>query len=277
MPPKPRVDPSDPFAGVEVGEQEERVSGANRERGKFYGVGDDYAAVRPARPHSRPANPRQADGIAERVTTPRYQTASDDDRRLLMNLGPEAVRQVQMALSEVGLIKPNSAYRVGVVDNTTRNAFADLLGYANQEGLDWKTALVKYAGEGGMEGDGDAVGSGGVGGGGGAVEPGDVNRATNQLTIEQQMQQVARERLGRKLNAKEVSKFVSLYRGMERGYNAEMNAAEDIVEAGGDATIEEQAPVGAAADQFIDSNYANEAGGQDAYGYLGALKNLLGG
>lgn len=110
-----------------------------------------------------------------------------------------------------------------------------------------------------------------------AIEPGNVNRTTNPLTIEQQMQEVARVRLGRKLNTKEVQKFVSLYRGMEGGYNAKMNAAEDAVQAGGDATIEEQAPVGAAADQFIDANYTNEAGGQDAYGYLGALKNLLGG
>lgn len=274
MPPKPRIDPSDPFAGLEELGQESKPSSTNREDGKFYGVPDDYVSIgAPRTPVSR--SPNAIDYAAQpRVSAPRYQTASDDDRRLLMNLGPEAVRSVQMALAEVGLIKPNSAYRVGVVDNTTRNAFADLLGYANQEGLDWKTALVKYAGDGGMQGDGDVVG--GIGGGGEPAEAGVVTDVANPITLEQQVQQAALSRLGRKLRGGEVQRFITVYQSLERGSNSDVVVAQQQAQGGVSSEVTAGPSMDASALDYVDDTFATEAASQDTYGYFEALKSLVG-
>lgn len=275
MPPKPRIDPSDPFAGLEELGQESAPSSANRENGKYYGVPDDYVSIgAPRTPVSR--SPNAIDYAAQpRVSMPRYQTASDDDRRLLMNLGPEAVRSVQMALAEVGLIKPNSTYRIGVVDSTTRNAFADLLGYANQEGLDWKTALVKYAGEGGMQGDGDVVGASADGESLG-VEAGVVTDVANPVTLEQQVQQAALSRLGRKLRSREVERFITVYQSLERGSNSDVVAAQQQAQEGVSGEVTAGPSMDASALNYIDDTFATEAASQDTYGYFDALKQLVG-
>lgn len=252
------------LAGPQAVEDEEEIGPA-----KPIGIPKTF------RPFVKPlSGPMSADaaerrGAANTAREPYYDGSEFAPR----TLSPEARARLQRAMAQAGLIGKNSTYRLGVWDETSVKAYKKVLSYANQGGLDADTALQELM----MAPQFDAEGlESGLGGGAAPVEPGNVSRTTNPLSIEAQMQAVARERLGRKLNTKEVAKFAALYSGMEKGYNAKMNAAEDTVAAGGDVTIEEQAPLDVAADQFIDSNYANEAGGQDAYGYLGALKNLLG-
>lgn len=119
-----------------------------------------------------------------------------------------------------------------------------------------------------------------VAGGGAPVEtePGRITPATSSLTLEEQVQQAARAQLGRKLKSSEVSKFVSIYQGMEGTFQATASAMEDEAAASGqNASIQQIPSADVAASQYIESNFAQEAAGQDAYGYLGALRNLLGG
>lgn len=106
---------------------------------------------------------------------------------------------------------------------------------------------------------------------------GRVMLVSNPLALEEQVQQAARTELGRKLRPNEVKKFVSLYQGMEGGTNKRAAAAADRADAGGDTVLQEPISPGSAANQFIESDFAQEAAGQDAYGYLGALRNLIGG
>lgn len=109
------------------------------------------------------------------------------------------------------------------------------------------------------------------------IRQGRVSRRSNPLELEGQVQQTAQQRLGRKLRKNEVQKFLTLYQGLEGQENARAMQAADQVEAGVDVTMTDAPSPGAAADQFLESRFAQEAAGQDAYGYLGALRSLIGG
>ena len=124
--------PNDPLAGFKasIAGGGGSVSSANRPSGRYYGVPDDYVSPNAPIPYSR--------------QPPRYQTASDDDRRLLLAMPPEQLSMLQAALRQVGLINA-AGYRQGIVDEQTRKGFAELLGFANQQGRSWEEALVQYS------------------------------------------------------------------------------------------------------------------------------------
>lgn len=247
-----------------------------RPKGKYYGdIADDYLAPDRRTPYTRSPDSRllPSNQPGQGYREPVYKTANDEDFRLLQGMGPEALADLQEAMGTLGLIKPTATYRRGVVDTTTRKAFQQILGYANQNGFDdWRQAIASYAQSSGVRGDGTVVGPAAA-----PVEQGDVTQLTDAVTLEQQVQQSAQQRLGRKLRSKEVERFVSIYNGIERKEAQGRFGAQDAAEQGQDMTITGAPSVGAATEQFIDSDFAQEEAGQAAYGYLDALKGLVGG
>jgi hypothetical protein len=108
------------------------------------------------------------------------------------------------------------------------------------------------------------------------VEPGDVSATTDALTLEERVQSAARQNLGRKLRPSEVSKFVALYQGVETSFNAKATAAQKAAQAGADVMLERAPSADVAAQRYLESGFAQEAGGLAAYGYLEVLRGMLG-
>lgn len=205
----------------------------------------------------------KAGGPAPRfVPAPYYDGAEFAPR----TASPESRARLQAAMAQAGLIGENDTYRLGVWDETSIKAYKKVLAYANQGSIGAEQALEELLqGAQGMAGDLEA-------------DPGRVTSTTSAMTLEAQVQAAAQARLGRKLRTGEVSKFVSVYQGMEGGFNSKVASMQDQAAASGqDVSIEEIPTADVAAEQYIDANFAQEEAGQSSYGYLEALRGLLGG
>jgi len=79
--------------------------------------------------------------VVDRLTppsfTPRY---FDRDADLIATFGRDQIADIQGKMKTAGLL--GSKYRVGVVDEATKNAWVRLLGEANNTNADWQTALA---------------------------------------------------------------------------------------------------------------------------------------
>lgn len=125
-----------------------------------------------------------------------------------------------------------------------------------------------------MEGDGDIVD--GSGGRGRRDEAGVVTQVANPVTLEQQVQQAALSRLGRKLRGGEVQRFITVYQSLERGANTDSVAAQEQAQEGLGGEVTAGPSMDASALDYIDDRFATEAASQDTYGYFEALKSLVG-
>lgn len=244
---------------------EEPVQG----RAKPIGVPETFMPYvqQPSGPISADAAERRGPAVARE---PYYDGAEYGPR----SLSPETRARMQAAMAQAGLIGKRDTYRLGVWDETSVKAYKKVLAYANQGGLDADTALSELLQAPQYDAEGlEAGGAGAL-----QPDPGKVTATTSALSLEEQVQQTARQRLGRKLRANEVSKFVTLFQGMEGGFNdTAASMQETAAVTGQDASIEEIPTADVAAEQFVDADYAQEAAGQDAYGYLNALRGLIGG
>lgn len=232
---------------------------------KPIGIPDTF---QPYIPERGPVSADQAERSPGRGAAQPYYDGAEFGPR---TLSPEARARIQSAMAQAGLIGKNDTFRVGVWDETSAKAYKKVLAYANQGGIMAEDALQELLDAPQMDGDGSV-------GGELQQEPGKVSSTTSAVSLEEQMQQAARSRLGRKLRSNEIAKFVSIYQGMETGFNSKANAMQDEAAVSGeDASIEEIPGIDAASSQFIDANYAQEEAEQSSYGYLEALKNLVGG
>jgi hypothetical protein len=109
------------------------------------------------------------------------------------------------------------------------------------------------------------------------VDPGSVTSVTPGATLEQQVQQAARDRLRRKLRPSEVREFVAVYQGIERGANGQALLARANAEAGTDTEVVGGPSMDVAAIGFVEGNFATEAASQDVSGYFEALRQMVGG
>lgn len=57
---------------------------------------------------------------------------------------PDRIADLQRSLIAAGLIPQTASLRVGFWDATSQKGFETLLGYANQTGANWETALTRY-------------------------------------------------------------------------------------------------------------------------------------
>lgn len=244
----------DLLALIAAGPQGGAATGSGQGPSKPIGIPESF---RPTRP----------DGGPRFVREPYYDGAEYGPR----TLSPEARARLQAAMAQAGLIGKNDTYRLGVWDETSAKAYKAVLAYANQGALNADEALQELIATPRMDAEGREVGQL-------EVDPGKVTATTSPLALEEQIQQSARQRLGRRLKRSEVQKFVTLYQGMEGSFNATATSMqENAAVTGEDASIEAMPTADVAAEQFVDSNFAQEEAGQDAYGYLNALRGLLGG
>lgn len=128
------------------------------------GVPDGYLAP-PKKYNTQGMSPRAIEGSVEdgRGGGWNQRTAGwaplyfDGDQYMPGTLDPGKIAELQADLAAIGLLKPG--YRKNVWDAESADAYAQLLAYANQNGLTREQALAKYqAGEGGLDGEGDPYG-----------------------------------------------------------------------------------------------------------------------
>jgi hypothetical protein len=263
------------------GGRSEPPYGGTQGKQNYIGVPDDYVAAGNVIPTTTFSDRTGRAGTAylPGVAAPTYVTGSEYRMRAL---SPERIAALQSQLARAGLIGPKQTFRVGVWDEVSAAAYRKVLAYANQGGIDEDSALNDLQFDAASNRGVLMRGDGAVAGGSGsaapkAPEPGNVTRLTSGTSLEEQIQQAARNRLGRKLRKSEVSRFVSIYHGIEKEDSAALNAADDQVQAGADVTITEAPTPDTAASQFMDHNYAQEEAGNKAFGYLQAIQNLVGG
>lgn len=254
------------------------TAGGDVPRSRYIGVPDDYegGGVFPIAPSSgSPADFRVREQLAtrgqdfadERSRLPKYVEGAE----LLpaTAYSAETRARIQNAMAAAGLIGKTETYRLGIWDEVTRRAYKDVLAYANQTGADWQSALNELVASPRYRGDGQPAG--------GAANQGRVQTVSAPVSLEEQVQQSARQRLGRKLRKQEVDRFVSIYQGIERGQNSAEKAALEQASVGVDTAMTQIPGADAAADQYLDANFAQEEAGVDTLGYLGALEQMLGG
>jgi hypothetical protein len=258
------------------------AASTDRPKGKYYGgIADDYVYVEPQRDLNYAGNAAggfRDDAKSNPVRVPTYKTENDDDFRILQGMGTEALISLQEALNHVGLIKDSAVIARGRPDATTRKAFREVLGYANQNGFDdqrggWRAALMDYAANGASRADGVSDLSGGAAK---QVKPGNATRLTAGLDLESQVQTAAQTRLGRKLRKNEIQKFISIYHGLETKTAATMAAGDDRLAAGQDVTVTDAPNAGVSATNFVDTNMATEAGAHDVANVFDTFKSLIG-
>ncbi len=244
---------------------------------RFFGVPDDYRIPRQAGDNF---GPQSLEFGGYDFVTPQYEVANQEDRSILLGMPPERLADLQDALREVGLIG-KTGYRKGVVDEPTRKGFEELLGFANQTGSHWTQALAQYAAAPQVsdQEQGEVFQQ--------PADPGFINKLTPRLTLEETVQAAAERRLKRRLRGKELQRFIDVYQDMETGanrslYDAGLAASPTPQEDGSqlegtDSTIFGAPEPVAAAEQFIDADFGQEAAGQSTYDYFLALQQLIGG
>lgn len=82
-------------------------------------------------------------GYTTTEAAPRYMSG---DEWKPASLSPQQIAQLQREMIAVGLIGPRTTVRNGVWDEPTREAYKELLGFANSIGTNAETALRRYRG-----------------------------------------------------------------------------------------------------------------------------------
>lgn len=181
------------------------------------GVPDDYMASSPRRP--APFASRLGPKTYQPPPRPPRYFAGDE--LIPAALAPERVAAMQRALATAGLIGPKTKFRVGVWDDTTRNAYRNLLEFANVYGIDEAEALRRYASSEETDPSGDAE------------RAPLVVRQSSPDDLRATFETVARRRIGRKLAPEEVERFVSAYQAEEAAVQTQAYGA---AETGGTVT-----------------------------------------
>lgn len=166
----------------------------------------------PTSPVVNPWTGRAAQGAA-----PRYFPGAQ--RTEAARLSPEDRAELQIRLKQIGLIGPKTKIRLGVWDDTSANAFEQVLAWANSTGRDWRSSLAEMEATGMNLGElGDSEGSGDA-----AIA------LSNPLDIRQESRKVAKEKLGRgKLDPKLEQQMVSGYQGLETAAQQARNGASGV-------------------------------------------------
>lgn len=155
----------------------------------------------------------------------------DGDELMPSQWSPDKILDLQRQLVAAGLVSPGARVRLGVMDETTIDAYYKVLATANRYGSDWTMALDKLMGDthepgGGAAGQMMEVDEQGnlVPIGGGAkplpthtTAPEDLTRVFRAVSIEQ---------LGKGLSPDELNSMVQAYNGLEIQRQREAYSAE---------------------------------------------------
>lgn len=134
-------------------------------------------------------------GVAGQAFEPKYFSGDEDQ---IYGYSSEQVANLQKAMNAVGLL--GGKYSPGVVDNSTRAAYANLLEQANGYGEDADAAIMRIAS------------AGGRGGGGGLTQ----YRVSNEADIKNVISRVAKQTIGRNLGEGDLNRLAQMYRQLEK-------------------------------------------------------------
>lgn len=165
---------------------------------KPIGVPEGYTVDRTTTTTFERGGPRL--GAVTTTTAPRY---FDGDEWQPASLAAEDRARLQRAMVDAGVISKGTKFRLGIWDDASRGAYADLLAFANGAGMDAKAALAEYARM--RQYDEDEVAS---------RQPLTV-RLSNPEDLRGTFETVARRRIGRKLRPDESERFVKAYQAEE--------------------------------------------------------------
>jgi hypothetical protein len=143
---------------------------------------------------------------------PRYM---DGDEWRPASWAPGDIADLQRAMAGAGLIGPTTRVRLGAWDETSRNAYKQLLGFANGSGVDVNTALRQYA-------EGITVGGPGAGSGLRFDENGNIIGETftapplevqlpNRADVEKVLRTAVIDKLGEGWSQAEIAKLADTY------------------------------------------------------------------
>lgn len=152
----------------------------------------------------------------------------DGDEYIPANWTSNQIWMMQQALANVGLL--SGTFTRNVWDDTTRNAYKQLLGLANAQGLDVDRTLQELlATAGSEEGARWKVDENGnvVPAGGSAAPPPLVKRHTDPTTLRSTFRKAVIEMLGEGWSQEDINKMVQAYHGVEsqrqeQAYNMEI-------------------------------------------------------
>lgn len=151
---------------------------------------------------------------------PRY---FDGDQYLPRNLSPAEIWNIQQELASRGLL--TTRFVKGTWDQPTANAYADILSYANQQGITDDQAMAQFLGS-----EGYRVGPNGelisLGSGEGEVQDPLPIRQTDPEQVKSIIRRSAIELLGVGLNREEVDSMAASYAEMEAQRQRQMYEAQ---------------------------------------------------
>lgn len=192
------------------------------------GVPDTYLAPAPERgttaPLVYPDMPKGQLGPPAPMVAPQY---FEGDEFTPAGLSVEDLAELQRRMFDAGLYNPAEAEvaKLGIWDDSSRNAYTRLLGFANQTGLAAEAALGEYR---------SRTEAGGFTGTGVLQE--------NPANIRALAQQTALRRTGRQLDEQQLSAFERAYRSEVENPGLGVSAPDPAVFA--EAQIGEQDPGG---------------------------------
>jgi hypothetical protein len=227
------------------------------EKRKPIGVPEDYTA--PRYNQYQDFGLSQHPSAAARATAGRTSTSDqkprymDGDEWKPANNSPANIGEIQKFMAAGGLLTGN--WRYGVWDEKTRNAWKDVLGYANSRGITDQMALQELASAPKTPGGGEGSSGGGGGGGGGSwqidpetgeavwVEESFVPPEALPLNLpsREDIGRVARSAIidimGEGWSQTKIDQFVNQYIGMAQGraqsaYQAEVGRQRQAFESG---------------------------------------------
>lgn len=179
------------------------------------------------------------------------------------------VAQLQQKLYAAGyLTRINTP---GMPDDDTARAYGSLLqqvSASNQAGdpITVDDYLTQSA---------QAAAAAGVVGRGATTTNGLRLHTTAPLDIMQTAQQVAQQELGRKLSNKQLQAFVAVYHGIEANKNAQTASTDPAIQAGTNVTTEDAPTLSAAADNYVQQNFATEYGANNVANTFDAFRKLI--
>lgn len=229
------------------------------------GVPDDYVATRPRVSHIGDvgsADAAAAQAGVQRETPPQYY---DGDEFAPGQQSPDEIAQLQRTMASIGLLSPNTRFRLGVWDESSQKAYRGLLAYANQQGLDFRVAMMNLMSTGGnykVDEHGNIVS---------VDQAPDISQLPTKTTNPEDLRQVFRaaviDTLGQGWGDDKINQMIGAYNQAEiaqqqQSYQAELSGGnvESVASPQAFATsyAQEQDPSAAAGQNFLD--YTDEFG-----------------
>lgn len=148
---------------------------------------------------------------------PKYFSGDED---MLNKFSPEDIATIQQSLSFNGLL--GRKYTPGIVDNSTRSAFRELLGIANRQTTDWQTTLGTISQ---VKSQGSSIGTYSV---------------SNPDDLKAVFRKAAQDMLGRNLGDGDINSLVETFQAREKQQAVQSASGGKIIQAPSPQTFAQQ-------------------------------------